>query len=347
MGILDETRSVERLQFFNGQQLFASDLQGIDAFNREMSWLHKRSLHQPGVGNGFAVYANKGDREVTVQPGYAVDSQGREIVLLDTHVEQIPPVSSEPDGQSVFYDLTVAYPEDSDLEKAETRDGICLPRGVVRRREAPVFCWVRLKRDADNNLRVASTKLAQDIQQGLKIVLARAEVLNCQLNQGLSIAQRRNARPAKQPYIACGTQPADWSPWEIEGGGLEEQQKFIIGLLARIETATAGFLTTPCYSARIDGPRPKIFLRSELNLANGEDKPLEVREDEPNLAAREDGQDLIIIDGQMYIQDPRPDGFTAYLVVLPFRGDRNLITNPNVIEWVKQNWRVLWMGIEG
>ncbi len=339
MGILDETRSVERLQFFNGQQLFASDLQGIDAFNREMRWLHNRSLHQPGVGNGFAVYAKKGDREVTVQPGYAVDSQGREIVLLDTHVEQIPPVAGEPNGQSVFYDLTVAYPEDSNLEEAETRDGICLPRGVVRRREAPVFCWVRLKRGADNNLRVVSTKLAQDIQQGLKIVLARAEVLNCQLNQDLSIAQRRNARPSKQPYIACGTQPADWSPWEIESveeGPLlslwkqesrilqGEGEKIILGLTARIETATAGFLTTPCYSTRIDGTKPKIFLQSELN--------------EPG---------LIIVDGQMYVQDPRPDGFTAYLVVLTLLGDRNLITNPKVIEWAKLNWRVLWMGIEG
>ena len=55
MGILDETKFVERVQFFNGQRLFASDLQSVEAFNREMRWLHNQSLHQPGVGNGYAV----------------------------------------------------------------------------------------------------------------------------------------------------------------------------------------------------------------------------------------------------------------------------------------------------
>ena len=62
MGILEETRFIERLQFFDGQRLFASDLQGLEAFNREMRWLHNRSLHQPGIGSGFAVYGKKGDR---------------------------------------------------------------------------------------------------------------------------------------------------------------------------------------------------------------------------------------------------------------------------------------------
>jgi len=42
MSILDETRFIERFQFFNGQRLFASDLQGADDFNREMRWLHNR-----------------------------------------------------------------------------------------------------------------------------------------------------------------------------------------------------------------------------------------------------------------------------------------------------------------
>ncbi len=57
--ILDETRFVERFQFFNGQRLFASDLQGADDFNREMRWTHNRSLGQPGIGSGFAVYGKE------------------------------------------------------------------------------------------------------------------------------------------------------------------------------------------------------------------------------------------------------------------------------------------------
>mgnify|MGYP001036441712 CR=1 FL=1 len=46
------TQFLERIQFFNGQRLFASDLQALEAFNREMRWLHNQSLHQPGVGSG-------------------------------------------------------------------------------------------------------------------------------------------------------------------------------------------------------------------------------------------------------------------------------------------------------
>ena len=65
------------MRFFDGQQLFASDLQGIEVSDREQRELHNRSLHQPGVGNGYAVSGPKGDREVVVQPGYALDADGR------------------------------------------------------------------------------------------------------------------------------------------------------------------------------------------------------------------------------------------------------------------------------
>ena len=78
--------TLERLQFFNGQRLAAADLQSIDDFNRQMRWLHNQSLHQPGVGSGYAISGKKGDREVTVQPGYAIDSSGREIGLTEAVV---------------------------------------------------------------------------------------------------------------------------------------------------------------------------------------------------------------------------------------------------------------------
>ena len=200
MAIIGERQFLERLQFFNGQRLFASDLQSLEALNRELRWLHNQSLHQPGVGSGYAVTGSKGDREVTIAPGYAIDALGREIVLTTTRVESVPPIAHDGTGQPVFYDLTVSYPDDSELEETETREGICLPRGVVRLREEPVFCWVRL----NENLQPADESLKAQIQNGLKILLAQAEVFNCQLRQPLSIAQRRNARPAKQPYIACG-----------------------------------------------------------------------------------------------------------------------------------------------
>ncbi len=64
---------VERLQFFDGQRLFASDLQQLEAFHRGMRELHNASLHQPGIGAGLAISGIPGDREVVVGPGYALD----------------------------------------------------------------------------------------------------------------------------------------------------------------------------------------------------------------------------------------------------------------------------------
>src|SRR5262245_28565367 len=96
MSSLDQTKDLERRRFFNYERLFAADLNDQESFHREMRWLHNSSLHQPGVGNGYKVTGAKGDREVTIGPGYALDSDGREIVLLHTVVQPIPPVAGEP-----------------------------------------------------------------------------------------------------------------------------------------------------------------------------------------------------------------------------------------------------------
>ncbi len=328
MGLLDEMRIIERQQFFNGQRLFASDLQDLEAFNREMRWLHNRSLHQPGIGNGFAVTGEKGAREVLIGPGYALDALGREIVLIDDWIEPVPPVAGEADGSPAFFDLTVSYPADEALEVAETRAGVCAPRGVVRLQEEPVFCWVRLKMNEANQLVVENDALAKEIQDGMKIVLARAEVRQCQLNSVLSVAQRRSARPSKQPHVACGTFKPD--PWQVEwlidrqvvkdlltallerqfaagssagtpiatfmnafatttdsaaatgavglaaglqAGGVSLLGPIILPFAIRttVDTSAAKFMTTPCYTAHVDGSQTKEF---ELPIETGQQPSL-------------------------------------------------------------------------
>ena len=135
MPIIGTARFTERIKFFDGQRLFASDLQDLEQFNREMRWLHNQSLHQPGVASGYAVSGYKDDREVTIQPGYAIDSSGREIVLTKPEVLQVPPVANDGQGNPLYYDLVVSYPVDLLLKETETRDGVCVSRGAVRLRE--------------------------------------------------------------------------------------------------------------------------------------------------------------------------------------------------------------------
>lgn len=239
MPIIGTSRFTERIKFFNGQRLFASDLQDVEQFNREMRYLHNQSLHQAGVASGYAVTGNKDDREVTIESGYAIDSLGREIVLTQPEVLQIPPVASDGQGNPVFYDLTVSYPSDLSLKETETRDGVCASRSAIRLREKPVFCWVDL-----------TSPLNKQVEDGLRIRLARAEILNCKLNQPLSVAERRNAKPPPQPFIFASRttrgEALDWNP-KVSG--------FAIEITTRIDTSAAHFRTPPRYMANVIGPR--------------------------------------------------------------------------------------------
>jgi hypothetical protein len=258
---------IERLDFFNGQRLFAEDLQTLDGFNRQMRWLHNLSLHTFGIGSGFVVSGNRGDREVTIAPGYAIDNQGREIILLTPRVETVPPVADDGFGNPQFYDLTVHYPGIEDLEELENRTGLCSTNGVVRRREEPVFCWIEL--DAEPKPKIPLHR--KQIAEGEKIVLARISVKNCQL-ESLSIATRRNVRPDRLPYVACGHTPkggTQWEPWVVsladsEGGTFDVP----LGVLVRnVNTSEAKFASVPCYTARIVGER--VF--SNVPLAQPDD----------------------------------------------------------------------------
>jgi hypothetical protein len=344
MSILDETRFVERFQFFNGQRLFASDLQGADDFNREMRWTHNRSLGQPGIGSGFAVYGKRNDREVVIGAGYAVDALGREAVLTSSVTLQVPPVAADEAGKPVFYDLAVSYPDDDALEETETREGICLPRGVVRRREVPVFCWIRL----NDQRQPIDDRLKQDILTGMRLILARAEVFNCQLNADLTVSVRRDVRPPRLPYVVCGQEsPTNWEILELSppidaGGNLFSSSvglvsPFIplVGLTATIDTSSAEFQITPVYSARIAGPRL-------LTIPDG------------------DGSTQAIVEGliDIAVAQAGPKKFTIEVVLLvqPFRQAFSATgvwqnADPNDEEIAAflglfSEWTVVWMGVE-
>ncbi|NLX11320.1 MAG: hypothetical protein GXY36_16860 [Chloroflexi bacterium] len=379
MSTLDETRFIERQQFFNGQRLLAADLQGLEAFNREMRWLHNASLHQPGIGSGLAVFGEKGDRQVRVMPGYALDALGREIVLIEPLAEQVPPVAGDESGGPAFFDLAIAYPRDDDLEEVESRQGLCDTLGTVRLQEKPILCWIRLVRDQAGNYVVQDARLQKDINDGLKIVLARAEVLNCQLNKPLSVMERRNARPAKTPYLDCGieTDPV-WEPW----GPLSERilldhsrnEPVVIGLQTTIDTSQAGFTIPPCYTARLDGPRLIERVGPPPVIEGFPEGPLP----QPTFA-------VLLYQENLNITDATPDSFRLYmlLLIVPIQGDlmefttliddyRERMTDrvtelggspaaeeqalaeiiaelgQRIIrDWIPDDWSIVWMGIEG
>ncbi len=324
MSIIGSTQFLERIQFFNGERLFASDLQALEAFNREMRWLHNQSLHQAGVGSGFQVLGNVGDRQVTIAPGYAIDSCGREIILTETQVLPIPPVADNGSGGSVFYDLTVSYPDDSELKPSETRAGICLPTGVIRLREEPVFCWVQLSDDPTNRQPVDS-RLKTRIKSGLFLVLAQVEIFNCQLKQPVSTVPRRNARPSKQPRIACGVEQNPG--WTRQNLGMPSPGNNAIVVpfgtdmyQGTVNTSAGGFQSTPFYIARLVGQR--IF----------------------PITSAAAGQETFVADALISIPSDlsTPQSFTIQIFPVVAAIGGGVFDDSNAV----QTWTVGWMGVE-
>ncbi len=324
MAKFDLSAPAERLAFFDGQQLMATDLGGIDDYNRQLRWLHNQSLHQPGVGNGFTLTAATGDRQVVVGPGYALDALGREILLTRSLTVPVPPVAGDGQGGSVFFDLSVSYPADAELKGTETRQGICAQAGAVRLREEPTFCWIQLELSDSGVLQPIDPQLAADVNAALRIVLGRTEVLQCKLKQPISTAVRLSVRPVSQPYLAAGQQAVTWSPTTLP----QSQQGLLTGpllgfvLTATVDTAAAGFATTPFYTARVAGSRL--------------------------LAVSDPGQGAgtvqVFLEPVIDISQATPTRFVveAALLSVPFDAQLAFANFPDAF----LSWQVAWMGLE-
>lgn len=235
--------NIERVTFFNGQRLMEHDFTALQLANRELRWLHNRSLHSWGIGIGLAVMGERGDSAVTVKPGYGVDCLGREIILTESQTLPVPTVARGPGGGEAIYYLVAAYQEDADQKVAERRPGVCLPEGTVRLREEPRLEWCR----------------PEQLRQGFELVLAQAWIQNCRLSRPLSFAVRRFAHPSQQPYIAAGQTDREktvWVQWQVNTQN--------VGVLTHVDTSAARFRTTPRYMAHVVGERH--FLDAEANV---------------------------------------------------------------------------------
>src|SRR5260370_17220990 len=100
---------VKRNLFFPGQQLTAEDLTDLNLANRELRWLHNRALHSWGIGIGFGAKGERGDSVVTIEPGYAVDCLGPEIILPEEQTKTVPPLA-RPHAPEPLSSLIAAYP---------------------------------------------------------------------------------------------------------------------------------------------------------------------------------------------------------------------------------------------
>lgn len=231
---MSDIPNLQRPAFFDGQRLLATDLNTTQAFHREMRWLHNRSLHNWGIAFGYEVSGRRRQRVVQVQPGYALDCQGRELVQSEALEVAVPAVAGDAEGGPVVYYLAASYAEDEDLPP-EIRAGVCDSSGAVRRPEQPLVRWV----DPNDGYRF-----------GYDVVLASIEVKDCQLASDVSAAVRRDAVPEQQPYIAAGQTVAGDTQWRLWPDGNNPA-----GVATTVSTTSAGFRGTPRYQAHVIGER--------------------------------------------------------------------------------------------
>jgi hypothetical protein len=221
---------LDRPQFFSGQLLDATDLEQLLDYHRQLRWLHNRALHGFGVVAGLAVTGRRGDRDVQLSAGLAIDGLGRELLLSETATGAVPPVAGS-GGAPVDYVLAISHARDDELP-AETRRGPCSAAGAVRRPERARLRWLQ----------------PGEPRPGADIVLAGVQIENCRLAADVSEGPRQEiARAACN--VAVGETPegsTGWRPWP---------ENNVAGFETTITTASAGFAARPVYSVSLLGSR--------------------------------------------------------------------------------------------
>lgn len=81
-----------RLNFFKGLVTYFTDWADNEAYRRDKLRWHSQHCHGPGVVAGYAgelLVTGRGDLSIEVQPGCAIDGEGRELVLWETQIKHV------------------------------------------------------------------------------------------------------------------------------------------------------------------------------------------------------------------------------------------------------------------
>ena len=91
--------TIERNRYFAGQLLSEADLTQEQVYLLEKARRHNRMLHGWGIVCGLGVRPDPGGGALIVEPGYALDPQGNEIVVADDAIVDL--FSEDGDGNAV------------------------------------------------------------------------------------------------------------------------------------------------------------------------------------------------------------------------------------------------------
>lgn len=119
---------IKRLNYFNGQFLRAPDFTEEQTYHLEMRRRHNENLHTWGIADGLKLQYTIGSSQIEIAEGMAIDSEGREIVLVEKANKDLSGFVNK----TVY--VTIAYKDELVDEKDET--GV---KGFTRLKETPTI----------------------------------------------------------------------------------------------------------------------------------------------------------------------------------------------------------------
>lgn len=231
-------------KFSDNERLSAFDLNDLQQTVRELQWLHNRTLHDWGVANGCAVRISEDGRGVQIEPGYALDMEGREVIVPEARLLNLPAqkVSTGPETKKIWW-ITASYQDVTDSRDGDPHRNMQgtplrrLPRAVVRWRDPE---------ETDENARFIP---------GLDVILATVELDRGNV-QAVTTVGRRSAVPPKRPYLSAGlAKLRNWTQVP-SSNSTSEPVRDLVKVRIPVDTTDAGFVSTPYYQLQLVGATP-------------------------------------------------------------------------------------------
>jgi hypothetical protein len=299
-----------RLAYREGQLLTAHDLRAEKFYEDRLRWLHVMGLHATwGIMSGLTVSGNSGDQTLTVAPGYAIDNEGRDLLLAGEMKLPLPAVLTP-----TTLVLVVSYQPDAKFRSYAQLTQVCLHESQSRPLEQLEFSWQQ----------------PTDVCFGRQIPLAMVEVSGGALQGQPDERVRRYARRATTPLIGWGSTEAGQTGWTIKD---QDQPKVeSLWLEVMVDTSAAGFTQTPDYFALLCG--------------YGVNNPERLKTDQAIQEALASVEATVFLSHLSFIRYQTPLGFYYHVLrqsdKLP--GVPGVHVNDAQAEQLR--WRIYWIGVE-
>jgi hypothetical protein len=300
-----------RVAYREGQLLTAHDLKAEKLYQDRLRWLHVVGLHATwGIVSGLSVSGSTGARTLTVEPGYAVDDQGRDILLSGPMIVALPDVM----GPATLV-LSVSYQADATFRRHSQWAQVCLGAGLGPRLEQAEFSW----------------QPPMDLSFGAQVPLVKVEIVNGALLGQLDFRVRRYARREAAPVFGWGNTEPGQTGWTMQDQPQPPQEALkSFWLQARVDTSQAGFTQTPYYFAFLSG--------------YGVNNPDRLWQDEGIKAVLAEGQEsTAFLNHFGFIKDATAESFTYRIL---HRMEHSSIVPIDETQAEKLRWTIYWVGLE-